>query len=71
MSDILRDLKATGVLGMLQPEARSMNKMLVYLGLVESLGVALIDTVLFLLVANGEEIHTKQLPPDTSNRSMS
>jgi len=38
---------------------KSMNKLLVYLGLVESLGVALLDMTLILLIASGEEVHTR------------
>jgi len=33
--------------------------MLVYLGLVESLGTAFIDMALMLLIANGKEMHTR------------
>ena len=40
-------------------EYSSMSKMLAYLGLVESLGVALADMVLILLIANGTEVHTR------------
>jgi hypothetical protein len=35
-----------------------MSKMLVYLGLVESLGTTLTDMVLVMFIANGKEIHT-------------
>jgi hypothetical protein len=56
VSRILRGLK-----GVTYPslEYESMSKMLAYLGLVESLGVALADMVLILLVANGREVHTR------------
>ena len=37
----------------------SMSKMLAYLGLVESLGVALLDMVLLLLIGYGHEVHTR------------
>ncbi len=63
ISDTLRDMKSRDVLELLQPKSRSMNKMLVYLGLVESLGATLMNTVLFLLMVNGEQIHTKGSPP--------
>jgi len=59
MSGILRDLKTEQIVGQLPPESRSMIKMLVYLGLVESLGATLADIVLMLLIVNGEDVHTK------------
>jgi len=59
MSGILRNLKTEQIVGQLPPESSSMIKMLVYLGLVESLGVTLADIVLMLLIANGEDVHTR------------
>jgi hypothetical protein len=57
VSKILRDLKTYSF----DPshEYAPMMKMLAYLGLVESLGVALADMVLILLIANGKEVHTR------------
>lgn len=61
-SDNLRGLKITQVLQALSPKARSMLKLLVYLGLVESIGTTLIDIVLMLLIANGKEMHITRGP---------
>lgn len=57
-SKILRGLKTYSF----EPssEYSSMSKMLTCLGLVESLGVALADMVLILLIANGKEVHTRR-----------
>lgn len=38
---------------------RFFHKLLVYLGLVESLGVTLLNVTLVLLIASGEEVHTR------------
>lgn len=57
VSKILRGLKTRTRYPSLEYE--SMSKMLVYLGLVESLGVALADIVLILLIANEREVHTR------------
>ena len=59
VSQILRDLKTFDGLVGIPSELLAMNKMLVYLGLVESLGVALADMVLILLMANEKEIHSR------------
>jgi len=40
------------------PKHQSMGKMLSYLGLVESLGVAFADAILIMLIANGRAVHT-------------
>lgn len=61
-SDTLKDLKVARVLQELSPKAKSMSKLLVYLGLVESIGTTLIDLVLMLLIANGEEMHITRGP---------
>ncbi len=58
VSGILRDLKNLVAFENLPPKFKSMNKMLIYLGLVESLGIALADIVLVLLIANEREVHT-------------
>ena len=56
VSQILKDLKAATYP---TKELESMSKMLAYLGLVESLGVTLLDMVLLLLIAYGREMHTR------------
>jgi hypothetical protein len=56
-TETLKDTKVGDFVSALSPKAQSMMKMLVYLGFVESLGVTLIDMVLFLLIANGKEMH--------------
>lgn len=55
----LQSLKTGGVLQALPPKSKPMVKMLVYLGLVESLGTTFIDMALMLLIANGKEMHTR------------
>jgi hypothetical protein len=57
MSRILREVKSQIEHDNLQRE--SMNKMLGYLGLVESLGVSYADIVLTLSIASGSDLHTK------------
>lgn len=61
-SEILKDLKTRQVLDTLSPKAKSMSKLLSYLGLVESLGVTLLDMALVLLIANKEEMHIRRGP---------
>jgi len=58
VSRILRYLKTR----VSYPDKRieSMSKMLAYMGLIESLGVILIDMVLILLIANKREVHTRR-----------
>jgi len=56
VSKILRGLKTANYES---SEYESMSKMLSYLGLVESLGVAISDMTLILLIANGKEVHTR------------
>lgn len=56
---ILQYLKVGGYAKLLPPKARSMAKMLTYLGLVESLGVTFMDMALMLLILNGKEMHTR------------
>lgn len=57
ISSILRDIKS----GISFPSRKeeSMNRMLVYLGLVESLGNTLMDMFIMVLIMNGREIHTR------------
>lgn len=57
VSDILQGLKRD--INYNNKKLESMSKMLAYLGLVESLGVTLMDIVLLMFVANGIEIHTR------------
>lgn len=56
VSKILRGLKTADYPN---AEYASMSKMLSYLGLVESLGVALADAILILLIANERAVHTR------------
>ncbi len=56
ISKILRGLKTADYKSR---EYESLSKMLCYLGLVESLGVAIADMILILLIANGKEVHTR------------
>lgn len=57
VSEILRGLKSEVEYG--GPKQKSMSKMLAYLGLVESLGVTLMDMILMVLIINGKEVHTR------------
>ena len=59
ISSILRDIKTNKLIQRLPPRSQSIQKLLVYLGLVESLGVTLADMVLILLIAYGKEVHTE------------
>jgi len=56
ISRILKDLKAATYP---TKKLESMSKMLAYLGLVESLGVTLLDMVLLLLIGYGHEVYTR------------
>ena len=56
VSQILKDLKAAKYP---TKKLESMSRMLGYLGLVESLGVTLLDMVLLLLIGYGYEVHTR------------
>ncbi len=58
-SEVLKDMKAQDALDMLAPKAKALSKLFAYLGLVESLGVALMDMALILLIANGKEMHIR------------
>jgi hypothetical protein len=57
ISRILKELKTE----VEQPSEihKSMSKLLVYLGLVESLGVTLVDMALMLLIESGKAVHTR------------
>jgi len=56
ISRILKDLKSVTYPSQ---ELESMSKMLGYLGMVESLGVTLVDMLLLILIANEYEVHTR------------
>lgn len=60
ISRILRELKSQ--VEYPNNELKSMSQMLAYLGLVESLGVTMMDLALLFLIANGKELHTKSYP---------
>jgi len=60
ISRILRGLKSQ--VEYPNNELKSMSQMLAYLGLVESLGVTMMDLALLFLIANGKELHTKSYP---------
>jgi len=63
ISETLKDMKIPEVSERLpSPKSASMNRMLVFLGLTESLGNAIADMVLMLLIVNGQEIHTRGMP---------
>jgi hypothetical protein len=59
-SEALKDMKARDALEMLPPKAKALSKLFAYLGLVESLGVTLMDMTLMLLIANGREMHIRK-----------
>jgi hypothetical protein len=58
IGEVLRILK--GSFGGRERKLESMTKLLAYLGLVESLGVTLVDMVLLMFIANGTDIHTRR-----------
>lgn len=57
ISSILRAVKSQADDG--NPQLKSMNQMLGYLGLVESLGVSFADIILMLAIASGNDLHTR------------
>lgn len=57
ISSILREVKSQ--VDDRNPRLRSMNQMLGYLGLVESLGVSFADIILMLAIASGNDLHTR------------
>lgn len=59
ISHILREMKS---IEYPSNEQKSMSKMLAYLGLIESLGITMMNMVLLFLVANRKEIHTRGYP---------
>jgi len=60
VSEVLKGLKSD--VDYNNDKLKSMSQLLAYLGLIESLGVALADMVLILLIANGQEVHTRHHP---------
>ena len=64
ISETLKDMKTPAEVfeRLPPPKSDSMNKMLVFLGLTESLGNTIADMVLMLLIVNGQEIHTRGMP---------
>jgi len=60
ISRILRELKTE--VRYPNDELKSMANMLAYLGLVESLGVTMMDMMLLFLMAHGRELHTRGYP---------
>jgi hypothetical protein len=60
ISEALKDMKSQDALNTLSPKTKALSKLFAYLGLVESLGVTLMDMSLILLIANGKEMHTRK-----------
>jgi hypothetical protein len=58
-SEALKDMKAQEALNVLPSKSKSLTKLFAYLGLVESLGVTLMDMALILLIANRKEMHMR------------
>jgi hypothetical protein len=58
-SEALKDMKAQDALNVLPFKSKALAKLFAYLGLVESLGVTLMDMALILLIANGKEMHIR------------
>jgi hypothetical protein len=58
-SEALKDMKAQDALNVLPSKSKALTKLFAYLGLVESLGVTLMDMALILLIANGKEMHMR------------
>jgi hypothetical protein len=59
-SEALKDMKSRDALDVLPPKAKALSKLFAYLGLVESLGVTLMDMALTLLIVNGREMHVRK-----------
>jgi len=57
ISNIIRGLKTE--VNYPSDDYKSMSKLFAYLGLVESLGVTLVDMALILLIASGKHVHTR------------
>ena len=59
-SDALKDMKSVSALHDLSPVPQAYAKLFAYLGLVEGLGVTLIDITSLLLIANGKDMHFRK-----------
>lgn len=57
ISEVLRGLKSE--VNYASDRNKAMSKMLAYLGLVESIGTAVINIILLALALNGKEVHTR------------
>ena len=58
--EALKDMKSVSALHDLLPVPRAYAKLFAYLGLIEGLGVTLIDITLLLLIANGKDMHFRK-----------
>lgn len=59
-SDALKDMKSVSALRDLSPVPRAYAKLFAFLGLIEGLGVTLIDITSLLLIANGKDMHFRK-----------
>lgn len=59
-SKALKDMKSVSALHDLSPVPQAYAKLFAYLGLVEGLGMSLIDITLLLLIANGNDLHCRK-----------
>lgn len=59
-SEALKDMKSVSALHDLSPAPQAYAKLFAYLGLIEGLGVTLIDITLLLLIANGNDMHFRK-----------
>jgi len=59
-SDALKDMKSFYALHNLSPVPQAYAKLFAYLGLIEGLGISLIDITLLLLIANGRHVHFRK-----------
>jgi hypothetical protein len=59
-SDALKDMKSVSAFHDLSPVPQAYAKLFAYLGLVEGLGVTLIDITSLLLIANGKDMHFRK-----------
>ena len=59
-SEALKDMKSVSAFHDLPPVSQAYAKLFAYLGLVEGLGVTLIDITSLLLIANGKDMHFRK-----------
>ena len=59
-SDALKDMKSVAALHDLSPVPLAYAKLFAYLGLIEGLGMTLIDITSLLLIANGKDMHFRK-----------